>query len=147
MSYLVISQVHPSLRVDTSSLERLLHHVLDAEGRALRSLSVVLTDHATVLALNRSYLAHDYVTDVLSFDLSEGHAEAVEGEIYIDLDTAAERHREFETSFGEEVRRYAVHGLLHLLGYDDTTLDARAHMQALEDRYLATTSGPQPSNT
>ena len=102
----------------------------------LYDLSVVLADHATVLALNQTYLAHDYLTDVLSFDLREDETETVEGEIYIDLDTAVERHSEFGTSFIKEVYRYAVHGLLHLIGYDDATPEMKAQMRALENRYL-----------
>jgi rRNA maturation RNase YbeY len=113
-----------------------VRYVLQAEGRACLALGIILTDHDTVLHLNRTYLEHDYLTDVLSFNL--GAAEGpVEGEVYIDLDTAAERHLEFGASFEEEVHRYTVHGLLHLLGYDDDTADARAAMKSLEDRYLA----------
>ena len=113
----------------------LLRHVWHAEGGAPGTLSVVLADHATVLELNRAYLQHDYITDVLAFALSDDPLE-FDGEIYIDLDTAAERHTEFGTTYEREACRYAVHGLLHLLGYDDHTPDGKAHMHVLEDQYL-----------
>lgn len=138
-----IELAHPTRRIDPPAIERLARYVLAAEGRACHSLGFILTDHATVLELNRTYLGHDYPTDVLSFNLDATEG-AVEGEVYIDLDTAAERHEEFGASFEEEVHRYAVHGLLHLLGYEDDTPDARAAMQALEDRYLAATRRPLP---
>lgn len=136
-SPLRIELAHPTRRVDPAALRRLLRHVLDEEGRTVAEVTVVLTDHATVLALNRSYLQHDYHTDVLSFPLHESPDAPVEGEVYVDLDTAAERHTEFGARFDEEVYRYAVHGLLHLLGYDDATPADRATMRTLEDRYLA----------
>ncbi len=95
-------------------------------------------DHAAVLALNRRHLGHDYLTDVLSFSLvdEDDPPGAVEGEVYVDLDTAAERCAEFGATFEQEAARYAVHGLLHLIGYDDATAEGRAAMRACEDRYL-----------
>ena len=133
---ITISQAHPKRRVDEAPLKRLLRRVLEGEGHARYRLGVVLADHATVLALNRTYLNHDYLTDVLAFDLRESEDEPVEGEIYVDLDTAAERHGEFGAPFTDEVHRYAVHGLLHLLGHRDATPEGKAVMRALEDRYL-----------
>ena len=123
--------------MDEAPLRQLLRRVLEGEGHARYDLSVVLADHATVLGLNRTFLAHDYLTDVLAFDLRESEEADVEGEVYVDLDTAAERHGEFGASFTDEVHRYAVHGLLHLLGHRDATPKGKAAMRALEDRYLA----------
>ena len=85
--------------------------------------------------MNRDHLDHDYPTDVLSFPLSEG--EPVEGEVYVDLDMAAERAPEFSTDFSREAARYVIHGLLHLAGYDDGSDAGRQTMRSLENRYLA----------
>lgn len=142
---LVITQDHPERSVDADALESLIRHVVDAEGARLASLSVVLSDHATVRRLNREYLDHDYDTDVLSFSLRGGpdasadeasDGSVVDGEVYVDLDTAAERCAEFDATFEAEAQRYAVHGVLHLLGYDDATPEGQSTMRALEDRYL-----------
>lgn len=65
-----------------------------------------------------------------------GRTSPVRGEIYVDLDTAAERAPEFETTFEEEAARYLVHGLLHLMGYDDQDEEGQRRMRELEDRYL-----------
>ncbi|MDQ7040029.1 MAG: rRNA maturation RNase YbeY [Rhodothermus sp.] len=132
---LEIMQVHPSRRLPNALLRRLVQIVLDSEQAHLRYLSLVLADHATVRALNRAYLGHDYDTDVLSFPLTEEPG-VVAGEIYVDLDMAAERHAEFGATFTQEACRYVVHGLLHLLGYDDTTPETRARMHQREDHYL-----------
>jgi rRNA maturation RNase YbeY len=138
---------HPSRRIDPARVKQAVAQVLDGEDRALRGLTVVLSDHDTVHRLNREYLGHDYVTDVLSFDLSapddvdvpdaaSSGSTAIDGEVYVDLDTAAERHDEFGASFEEEVLRYVIHGVLHLAGYDDATEAAQEEMRVLEDRYL-----------
>lgn len=133
---ITVEQAHAHRHLDEHLLRRLIRHVAAEEHGTLGTLSVVLADHDTVHTLNREYLDHDYVTDVLSFDLSDT-PERIEGEIYVDLDTAAERHHEFSATFEEEACRYVVHGLLHLFGYDDRTPAERATMRRLEDAYLA----------
>jgi rRNA maturation RNase YbeY len=155
---LAIEQDHPSRRLDDNALRTVIQQVLDAEGACLVHLSVVLTGHDTVRRLNQSYLDHDYNTDVLSFSLRSTSAPfhmgeeategapgervadeketTVEGEVYVDLDTAAERHDEFGASFEAEAYRYVIHGILHLAGHDDATDAGQAAMREREDRYL-----------
>jgi len=135
---LAIEHDHPSLDLDEKTLDRLIRYTVDAEGASLVHVSLVLTDHETVRRLNQDYLDHDYNTDVLSFSLrtEDEAADAVEGEVYVDLDTAAERHEEFDTSFEREAYRYVVHGVLHLLGYDDATESGQEAMRVQEDDVL-----------
>lgn len=134
---LSIEHDHPSLSLDDDAVEHLIHHVLDAEGALPIHVSVVLSDHDTVRRLNVAYLDHDYNTDVLSFSMRDADAsDAVEGEVYVDLDTAQERHEEFDTSFEREAYRYVVHGVLHLVGYDDATEDGQETMHERENQYL-----------
>lgn len=134
---------HPELTLAPHLCRRVLSHVADGEGVRIESLTVVLSDHQTVHDLNRRYLGHDYVTDVLAFDYSESASEAedagggaVDGEIYVDLDTAHERHEEFGVGFQHEALRYLIHGMLHLVGYVDETSRDKQEMRTLEDRYL-----------
>lgn len=128
---------HPTRTLDLEALRSALDRVAAGEGRAVGEVTVVLTDHATVREMNASYLDHDYDTDVLSFWLgADDGSGPLEGEVYVDLDTAAERHAEFGTDYDAEARRYAVHGVLHLCGYDDATEAERTAMHRLEDRYL-----------
>lgn len=134
---ILIETAHPGIEVDAEALRSLLHRVAADEGYRVESLTVVLADHDRVLKLNRRYLKHDYVTDVLSFNLADDPSTTVDGEIYVDLDTARERHAEFGATLENEVFRYAVHGLLHLMGHADASPEERKRMRALEDRYLA----------
>lgn len=137
---LSIEQPHASRTLDEDVVASLVRHVLDAENAHLVHVTVVLAGHDLVRRLNRSYLEHDYNTDVLSFSLADGaegdEPSSVEGEVYVDLDTAAERHDEFGTSFEHEACRYVVHGVLHLLGYDDATEAGAERMREKENRYL-----------
>jgi rRNA maturation RNase YbeY len=118
---------------DESRISRMASIVFEGEGRDLEDLSVVFADHDTVLALNKEWLEHDWNTDVISFLLEE---DPIEGEIYVDVETAAERHVEFGVSLVNELERYVIHGMLHLCGHDDATDEQRVAMRTLEDRYL-----------
>lgn len=114
-------------------ITRIAETVFTAEGKDWAHLSVVLADHDTVLSLNREWLDHDWNTDVISFLLEE---DPIEGEVYVDVETAMERHGEFDASLTEEILRYVIHGILHLCGHDDATDAERDAMRVLEDRYL-----------
>ncbi|HCR49879.1 MAG TPA: rRNA maturation RNase YbeY [Rhodothermales bacterium] len=137
---LAIENEHPNLQLDIEKIKTLVHLVLDGEGFTLTYLGIVLSDHEAIHAMNREHLGHDYETDVLSFPLQSDHHirtyKQVEGEIYVDLDTALEVAPEYHTVFEQEALRYIVHGLLHLMGYDDATDAQRKQMSMSEDRYL-----------
>ncbi len=135
--WLELIHAHPSLRLDEARLVALVEAVVDDTDRTFESLGVILADRETVLELNQTFLQHDYPTDVLSFLLeADDGASPLQGEIYVDLDTASERHEEFGSSFEDEAFRYVIHGLLHLLGYEDDSDAAKQQMHDLENRYL-----------
>ena len=85
-------------------------------------------------ALNSKYLEHDYATDVLTFDMSEEGI--VSGEVYVDAEVMDENAHRFSVTRAKEYQRMVVHGVLHLLGFDDATEEQRAHMVQLENKYL-----------
>lgn len=130
---------HERRRVDEAAVRAVVAAVCTGENVSVESLGVILGDHALVHDLNRDWLGHDYETDVVSFSLDETALERrmVDGEVYVDLDTAAERAPEFGATMEAEALRYVAHGVLHLAGHDDATETQRAAMRALEDRYLS----------
>ena len=138
-SGLEITNEHPLLTLDLTRLVQRIRKAVSEEGFRIEYLGVVLTGRQRVHELNREYLNHNYPTDVLSFSLDEDATARgyVDGEVYVDLDMAAERAPEFGAEFDTEASRYVLHGVLHLLGYDDSTDDQRSEMQELENKYLA----------
>ena len=138
-SGLEIHHVHETLDVNDDAVRAVVLAVCAGEGVVPESVGIVLADHATVHDLNREWLDHDVETDVVSFVLDDTARArgAIDGEVYVDLDTAAERAPEFDATMEGEALRYVAHGVLHLAGHDDATDDQRAAMRALEDRYLA----------
>jgi probable rRNA maturation factor len=130
---------HDRLGLDEARVRAVVEAVCRGEGVRVESLSVVLGGHALVHEINRDWLGHDYETDVVSFVLDEDARArgGIDGEVYVDLDTAEERAPEFGATMEAEALRYVAHGVLHLAGHDDATDEQRASMRALEDRYLA----------
>jgi rRNA maturation RNase YbeY len=132
---LEVSCAHPVRHAPDVDLETLARRVLEGERCAWTYVGIVLADHEMVHRLNREYLGHDYRTDVLSF-LIDRTDRGIEGEVYVDLDTAESNAARFGEPYEREVARCVVHGLLHLAGHDDPGDDERARMRRLEDRYL-----------
>lgn len=143
--YLITVQVESLFedKVDADALHRLAMHVLKSEGAPTPlEVGVVVTTDDEVHALNRQYLGHDYQTDVISFGMAEeGSEEFVTpeerpqylGDVVISYDRAAEQAPEYGHGTEREVATLLVHGLLHLLGYDDATDAEREKMHERQD--------------
>ena len=87
--------------------------------------------------MNRETLGHDYKTDILTFDLKEGRGKKISGEIYISIDRVRENAGIFKTTFTNELLRVIIHGVLHLMNYDDKTPSKIKKMRSREDECLA----------
>lgn len=135
--------------VDLDRLRKVAVDVLRHEGVTSASISVALIDGATMQALNRRHLDHDYDTDVLSFllectepdtvapALPRGAGKILDGEILISGDVTARAAAEAGWCAESEVTLYLVHGLLHLVGYDDQIESDRSTMRDRERVHLA----------
>ena len=116
---------------------------LVAEGRgfSLGEMNYIFCSDAYLLAINRQFLEHDYETDIITFDNSEDFfletgRRGVSADIYISVDTVRINGRAYGEGFDREMRRVIVHGLLHLIGYDDRDTWHRQRMRAAENRAL-----------
>ena len=105
------------------------------EGRNIKGLSIIFGSDDFLFNLNVTFLHHKTLTDVITFDLSEG--KEIEGEIYVSLDRVEENALKFDSSFEKELLRVMIHGLLHLLGYQDKTPSQKAQIRKKEEAYLS----------
>jgi probable rRNA maturation factor len=121
--------------VTPTRLKQAVSAVLQGEGIAAAEISVAVVDDPTIHQLNRRYLDHDFATDVLSFAL-QARADGLEGEIVISADTAARQAVQYGWELAEELLLYAIHGALHLVGYDDEATGDREIMRRKEQQYL-----------
>lgn len=114
---------------------RWLKLVAGSEIKTLGDISIIFCSDNYILDVNIKYLHHDYFTDVITFDYCEG--DKLSGDLFISIDSVRENAVEFGTEFDEELHRVIVHGLLHLIGYDDHTPEDQKVMRAKEDYYLS----------
>lgn len=112
------------MAVATEELEAAVRHVLAAEAVAAAEISLALLNDEAIAGLNEGYLAHEGATDVISFAL-HGAGERPLGDIYVGLEQAARQAEEMGVELREELLRLAVHGTLHVLGYDHPAGDDR----------------------
>jgi probable rRNA maturation factor len=131
-----ISDCQSRLAVDEGRIAEAAQRILAEAGVSSASLSVAIVDDPQIHELNRRHLSHDYPTDVLSFVLEQDDA-SLEGEVIVSADTAAAQGGRYGWKAEDELLLYVIHGLLHLVGHDDATPQARAIMRSAERRHLA----------
>ena len=111
--------------------------VLNGEAIDYTTINVLLVSDEEIQKVNNKYLGHDYSTDVLTFPLHEG-SDPIEGEIYVSLQTTKKNANEYGNTHRNEILRVVIHGILHLIGYDDTDSELGDKMKIKEDQYLKT---------
>lgn len=112
-----------------------IRRAAECEGRRLGAVNFIFCSPGRHLELNRGFLGHDWATDVITFDYSEGVT--VSGDIFIDPATVVANAAKLCVAPEAEMRRVMVHGVLHLCGLDDKTPREQKQMRAKEDLYLA----------
>jgi len=106
------------------------------EDHTIGVLNIILTSDHVLIQLNKEYLRHITLTDIITFDLSETERKLT-GDIYISIDRARENARVFNVTLNNELHRLMIHGVLHLMGYRDKTLAEKVQMRAKEEFYLS----------
>lgn len=104
-------------------------------GKKVGEVSYIFCDDAKILEVNQQYLQHDYYTDIITFDYTEG--DRISGDLFISVDTVRSNAEQFEQSFDKELHRVIIHGILHLCGIDDQSPEQRANMIENENKALA----------
>ncbi len=111
-------------------------NIVSLEGKLLKHLNYVFCSDTHLLSINQQYLAHDYYTDIITFDSSPS-ADVIEGDIFISIDRVRDNADTLGISFFQELNRVIAHGVLHLIGFDDTAPHLKTLMRAKEDSYLS----------
>ena len=97
-------------------------------------IEIVCLDAAEIRSYNKLHLGHDYETDIITFDLTEG--KLIDGQLLISWETVMQNSKRFNTDFEKELLRVIVHGLLHLTGYDDRNEKQKRVIRKKENEYL-----------
>lgn len=109
---------------------------IEKEDASLISLNYVFCSDDYLGDINIKFLKHKTLTDIITFNYNPSKTE-IEGEIYISVDRVRENAQTFETDFQTELNRVIIHGVLHLLGYNDKNKSQKKVMREKEDSYLS----------
>ena len=104
-------------------------------GKRVGEVAYIFCNDEKILEVNRQYLQHDYYTDIITFDYTEGSR--ISGDLFISLDTVRTNAEQFaDGDYHRELHRVIIHGILHLCGINDKGPGEREQMEAAEDRAL-----------
>ena len=104
-------------------------------GKKAGEIAYIFCSDEKILEVNRQYLEHDYYTDIITFDYTEGNR--ISGDLFISLDTVRTNAEQFEQPYERELHRVIIHGILHLCGINDKGPGEREIMEAEENKALA----------
>ena len=106
-----------------------------SEKKKLKQLNIVFCSDKFLLDINKKFLGHDFLTDIITFHYNKKNS-PVEGEIFISVERVKSNAKKFSTTFRDELHRVMIHGALHLCGYADKTSAAKSAMEKKENQYL-----------
>lgn len=130
IEYLTNEKEKISVRQIKSWVERIIHK----ENRKLGKIEIIITSDEQLLAINRTYLNHNYFTDIITF--GNNKKDIVYGNIFISIERIKENAHKYQVTIKREMYRVISHGILHLLGYNDRNEKEKYMMRKKEDKYL-----------
>lgn len=119
---------------DEAKYEKWVSDIIESEGFSEGEISYVFCDDDYLLKLNKDYLDHDTLTDIITFNYNMG--KQINSDIYISTQRLADNAKDFLVSFEDELRRVMSHGILHLCGLNDKTPQEEETMREKENEKM-----------
>jgi len=120
--------------LDHDKVEDVLTFLVCNENYEIGDVNVIFCSDSYLLNMNKSFLNHDYFTDIITFDYVED--KIVSGDLFISLDRIKDNAEKYADNFTQELYRIVIHGVLHLCGYKDKSESEKTAMRAKENQYL-----------
>lgn len=111
-----------------------VNSVITSVNKETGNINFIFTSDKYLLKINKEYLSHKYYTDIITFNYCEN--EIISGDIFISIETVKNNSSRFNITIIEELHRVIIHGILHLLGFDDQSDEEKAVMREKENYYL-----------
>ena len=111
-----------------------IEEVVASENKEIGDLAYIFCDDNYLLEINQQFLNHDDLTDIISFDYTEG--DTVSGDIFISIERVADNANDLGVPFDEELKRVIIHGVLHYCGYKDKSDKDAVLMRLKEDEKI-----------
>jgi len=115
-------------------VEKTIKKVIKKEKKISGDLNFIITNDESLRKINIEFLEHDYNTDVITFDYNSGNE--INGEVYLSLETVKENALNYNVSLKLEIVRVIIHGVLHLVGYNDESENEKMEMRRMEDFWI-----------
>jgi probable rRNA maturation factor len=125
---------------DKSGLKRWITEVIRESNKIPGEISFIITNDKVLQEINLKYLNTNTYTDIITFTLSE-EEEIISGDVYLSIERIFENSKKYKVTIEEEFRRILIHGILHLLGYEDSSAKEKRQMTRLENKYLKSYRG------
>jgi len=122
--------------IDKKKVHQLVKAITDDLKFNIVNLEINFINSAEIHLLNKKHLNHDYTTDIITFDYSDDF-ESLDGELFISVDDAKLNAKKYKVTLNEELARLVIHGILHLLGYDDQITTDKIIMKRMENKLLS----------
>ncbi len=124
-----------NIKIDKLLVHKTVHQLKNYFELKINSLTINFVSTEQIEEINIEYLNHHYSTDIITFNY-EGKKNLIDGEIFISSKDAEANSKKYNVSFNEEIIRLVIHGILHLLGYDDKTQPQKIIMKKYENKLL-----------
>ena len=125
--------------INKSEIRNWVKNVAELHSKRLGPVSYIFCDDNKILEVNKQFLQHDYYTDIITFDYTEG--DKISGDLFISLDTVRTNAEQFGQDYKTELHRVIIHGILHLCGINDKGPGEREIMEAEENKALEILKG------
>lgn len=133
----VFNQTEQSISLQEATYQDIAHTIAENESCSFKFVEVVYVDEDEIVRINKEHLDRDYVTDIITFRYDESDSKTnIEGTMFCCAPRISEQAEEFNQSTRNEFLRIYIHGLLHLVGYDDQSKEEKKQMTAKENFYL-----------
>ncbi len=117
--------------IETQTINRWIKIIAADFQKKIGKISYIFCNDQKILEVNNQYLSHDYFTDIITFDYGKNNI--ISGDVFISIDTVKANAEEYGVRFEEELNRIIIHGILHLCGNNDHTLELRKCMTEKEN--------------
>lgn len=122
--------------IDERSTINWVENILTSYEYVAENINYIFCSDEHLLEVNKKYLNHDTLTDIITFDNTENEKE-IEADIFISIDRVKDNAAGLNKEFDDELHRVIIHGLLHILGYSDKTVEEKKEMREKEDDCLS----------
>ena len=131
----IINDYNSNLLISTIKIKQLYRSILKLEKIKNAELSLILSNRIFLNKLKIKYFNKNHFTDVIAFNLNNKGDDII-GEIYVSIDDVNYNSKKFKITFDNEFKRIIIHGLLHIIGYEDNNVENKKEMTKLENIYM-----------